>query len=165
MEKKRECFFFLQLSIEVALDVVNFRFHTCVREHEEVRMSAEQVSEINRCQSWPILLDQIKLLSNQISSILQSKLREVVKDLDYILSLNSICLLEVIKEPSKIGHFASKQAITLLHKFDDLFLTKSVFAEVSHELIYLARITAVQIWKGLEDVVDLLLRDLVVDEK
>ena len=82
-----------------------------------------------------------------------------------MLRFNSIEPLEVIEQSGEIGHFARKQSIAFLHKFDDLFLTESVFAEVSHELIYLDRVTAIQIWEGHKDVVDLFLCDLVVDEK
>ena len=81
MEEEWEGLLLLEWPVEVSFNVVNFGLHACVRAHEQVRVAFEQVSQICVRQSLAICFDQREFLVDQISSILQGKLREVIENL------------------------------------------------------------------------------------
>ena len=71
MEQKREGLLFVQLSVQDTLKVGNFGLHASVRFEEEVRMALEEITHVDLCQAWLAFLDQIKLLLDDLLTVLE----------------------------------------------------------------------------------------------
>ena len=78
MKKEREGLLLRKLTVERAVEVVNFCFHASERFEEEVGVAAEQIPQVNLGQVWAVLFNQVKLFIEHILSALESHLGEDV---------------------------------------------------------------------------------------
>ena len=70
VQHQGEAPFLVQLSIQVALHVVDFGLHRSIRLHKQVGMPLDQVPDVALSPVRRILQNQVDLLGQQVSSVL-----------------------------------------------------------------------------------------------
>ena len=98
MEQKREGLLFVQLSVQNTPHVGDLGLHTSERFEEEVRVTLEEITHVDLCQAWLAFLDQIKLLLDDLLTVLECKLWESVHHLDHEARLDIISSLHVVEK-------------------------------------------------------------------
>ena len=63
-----------ELTIEVAIEVVDFGLHGAKRFQKHIRVPLEQIPKVNLVQMWSVLLDQAELFDELFAAILQGHL-------------------------------------------------------------------------------------------
>lgn len=75
-------------------------------------MSPEKVAHEDVTQVWVTLLDKSELILNQLLSVLEGKLGEVVHDLDYFSSVDVVGSAEVIEKTNEAPRLACQKTST-----------------------------------------------------
>lgn len=78
VQQQGESFLFLQLSIHVSGQVLDFSLHASVRFEEHIWVSSDEVANVDFSQVWVVLLDELDLLLDHVLSILEGQLRVVI---------------------------------------------------------------------------------------
>jgi len=135
VQHEGEAAVFVQLSVQIALDVVNFRFHWGIRLQKHVGVASDQILEVGVSAMWRVFLDQIEFLCKQVSSVLQNEFRVSSEDPYNFFSLDIMLPLQVVKETDHIWDFASEQtswffALKNVKKVRNLQFGESAFLRI-----------------------------------
>ena len=112
MEEQWEGFLLSELTIEVAVEVVNFGLHAAVGFEEEIGVATEQIPQVHLGQVRRMLLDQVKLFDNHFLSVLEGHLRVMVKHVQDMTSFHILMDSEVVKKSNHCLCLAAKQSTT-----------------------------------------------------
>ena len=97
MEHEWEGLLFVQLSVQDSPHVGDLGLHASERFEEEVRVALEEITHVDRCQVWFAVQDQIKLLLQDMLSVLESHLREPVHHFYHVACLDIISSLQIVE--------------------------------------------------------------------
>ena len=98
VEEEGEGLLLRKLTVERAIEVVNFCFHASERFEEEVGVAAEQIPQVNLGQVWAVLFDQVKLFVEHILSTLESHLGEYVDHGNDLTCFHLVLNSQVVKK-------------------------------------------------------------------